>query len=359
MDGSGNLYGAGAGGGPNNGSGTVFEVSPNRDGSWGYHMVHSFSDWHKDGSSPNGGLVFDMAGNLYGTTAMGGTNDEGTVFELTPGSSGWTLSVLYNFGNRPGDGSSPVSGLAMDKLGDLYGIAGAVLFELAPVSGSWTENVLYTFCGIPPCPNGSVPWAAPILDGSDNLYGTTEQGGYSNCGVVYELKHISGGDWKEHVLYRFRCGSDGADPSGSLIFDSSGNLYGTAASGCIGQGGCSAVFKLTRKPRGGWTESVLHKFVVEKDGIIPTGNIVFDKAGNLYGITIAGGTGNCSGGCGVIYKLTPAAQGKWKYSVLHRFQGPDGVNPSGGLIIDGKGHLYGGTPQGGLYGGGVVFQMTP
>jgi uncharacterized repeat protein (TIGR03803 family) len=358
MDESGNLYGAAGGGGPNNAWGTVFQLAPSRAGKWNYNLLHDFSDWHQDGGSPNGGLAFDQAGNLYGTAGGGGTNDEGTIFELTPGSGGWGLSVLYDFGTRSGDGSSPRSGLAMDDFGDLYGIAGAVLFQLVPGPSGWTENTLYTFCP-PPCSSGSVPWAAPILDKHRNLYGTTEQGGYSNCGVVYELKHISGGDWKEHVLYRFRCGSDGADPSGSLIFDSSGNLYGTAASGCIGQGGCSAVFKLTPKPGGGWTESVLHKFVVEKDGIIPTGNIVFDKAGNLYGITIAGGTGNCSGGCGVIYKLTPSAHGKWKYSVLHRFQGPDGVNPAGGLIIDSKGHLYGGTPQGGLYGGGVVFQMTP
>jgi len=358
MDGGGNLYGAASGGGPDNGAGTVFELAPGPSGLWTYEVLHSFSDTRKDGSAPNGGLVFDGAGNLYGTAGLGGAYDEGTVFELTPGSGGRGLTVLYDFGTRSGDGSSPRSGLAVDDFGDLYGIAGAVLFQLAPGSAGWTENALYAFCP-PPCSSGSVPYAAPILDKSGNLYGTTEQGGYSNCGVVYEVKHTSGGGWKELVLYRFRCGNDGADPSGSLLFDSSGNLYGTAASGCIGHGGCSTVFKLTRKSSG-WTETVLHKFLWDKNGAIPTGNIVFDKAGNLYGITIAGGTGYCYGGCGVVYKLAPQASGKWKYTVLYRFTGhDDGGQPAGGLVIDGKGNLYGGATQGGLYGGGVVFEVTP
>jgi uncharacterized repeat protein (TIGR03803 family) len=231
-----------------------------------------------------------------------------------------------------------------------------------------TERVLYSFCTQANCTDGSLPSAGLVFDQDGNLYGTTLDGGGSNnckdgCGVVFKLTPKG----KYETLYTFcmetKC-TDGAEPSAGLVFDQKGNLYGTTFYG--GDDGYGVVFKLT--PEG--KETVLYSFCVQNnctDGAEPSGGLVFDQTGNLYGTTLEGGASkDCpyGGGCGVVFKLTP----KGKETVLHYFctqtNCADGFGPSGGLIYDQKGNLYGTTQYGGApctqtpYVCGVVFKLT-
>jgi uncharacterized repeat protein (TIGR03803 family) len=241
----------------------------------------------------------------------------------------------------------------MDGAGALFGTA-SVAFELSPGSHGWKETVLHDFPSHKG--DGSGPYAV-ILDAAGNLYGETNMGGGGGCGggcgTVYELQRTSGG-WKEHILHDFGTGGDNmAFPGGALLLDKTGNLYGTAGGGTYAHG---AVYRLTPQSNGHWKETILHSFTGGANGDGPGGGVVMDKVGNLYGTTIAGGTG-CD--CGVVYKLAPGSNGKWKYTVLHRFTGYDGAQPGANLIIDGKGNLYGTTITGGMGGAGVAFEITP
>ncbi|HWY55036.1 MAG TPA: choice-of-anchor tandem repeat GloVer-containing protein [Terriglobales bacterium] len=360
VDQKGNLYGTTGGGGPYK-YGTVFELSPGSGGEWTHTILHGF-DIHGDGGyAPLGGLVFDAQGNLYGGAEEGGAHDAGTIFELTPGSSGWTYTVIYTFCSKSKcqDGGAPYGALAIDKAGILYGTAGGA-FELTSGSDGWTEEVLYGFRSNR---GGTTALAGPILDEAGNLYGTTEKGGTTcpppGCGTTYELKPVGEG-WKHIILHNF--GSfqyDGEGASvGQLAVDGAGSLYGTTFAGgrniCFT--GCGTVFKLTPESNGHWKETILYNFRNGASGNGPGGGVVVDKAGNLYGTTIYGG-GQC--GCGVVYKLAPAAKGGWKYTVLHTFVGSDGAQPDANLILDSQGNLYGTTPAGGSGGLGVVFEVTP
>jgi len=291
-------------------------------------VLHSFGRGN-DGSTPYAALIFDAAGNLYGTTDGGGARGSyGTVFELThKAGGGWTEKVLHNFIAIRGDGAYPTGGL--------------------------------------------------IFDASGNLYGTTGGGGTSDDGTVFELTPGAGGVWAETVLYNFNVdGEDGNGPTGSLILDATGNLYGTTgAGGATGTGcggnGCGTAFELTPTAGGGWTEKILHSFNDDgADGYFPSADLIFDPAGNLYGPTVYGGTGTCQFahdvGCGVVFELTPEAGGNWTENVIRSFNGKNGYRPLGGLIPDATGNLYGTTDWGGSsgtgcegYGCGVVFEITP
>ena len=291
---------------------------------WHEKVLHSFNG--TDGWSPEAGLIFDAAGNLYGTTEYGGTGGNcgaygcGTVFELTPnGSGGWTETVLYSFCPQTGctDGANPAAGLIFDAAGNLYGTteyAGAynsgTVFELTPNgSGGWTETVLYSFCSQANCTDGYGPLAGLIFDASGNLYGTTRDGGAYGYGTVFELTPTGGGAWTERVLHGFGKGTDGAGPSyyGKLIFDAAGNLYGMTLSG--GAYGFGTAFELTPTAGGGWTEQVLYSFNNNgADGISPFAGLTFDAAGNLYGTTWEGGIYSCGGAgsaCGTVFELSP------------------------------------------------------
>ena len=239
------------------------------------------------------------------------------------------------------------------------------MFELAPGSGGWSEAILHRFQPSyygHPAPGGSNPYAGLILDRSGNLYGTTANGGANcsgwSCGVVYELARTSGGGWKETVLHRFRNdGKDGVRPGwGALFMNGPGSLYGTTSQGGtnICYAGCGTVFKLTKSAKSRWKETILYDFKSGPTGFSPNAGVVMDKAGALYGTTDYGGYGDC----GVIYKLAPKPKGKWQYTVLHIFNGYDGCVPEGNLVLDKKGNLYGGTVLGGG-GYGVVFELTP
>jgi hypothetical protein len=384
FDSAGNLYGTTVAGGgfntncPNGWCGAVFELTPTVGGKWKEIVLHDFT-WGKNGSVPLSGLIFDSAGNLYGTTYEGGRGSCqyracGLVFELTPTAAGkWEETVLYAFSGGD-DGGNPYTGLIFDAAGNLYGttVLGGkgglgVVFELMPTSsGTWKEKVLHTFTG---GRDGGQPGGV-IFDQAGNLYGDatvrgdlTKCGGYG-CGVVFRLTPTSHGKWKESVLHAFTDGKDGAGPSGSsLIFDSAGSLYGATggdAEGCQGLGGCGLVFKLTPTSNGGWKESVLHTFTGGNDGAVSEPTLTLDSAGNVYGTAYYGGSSNCAFGCGVAFKLTPTSNGEWNEIVLHSFTGGnDGGNPGSGLVFDSKGNLYGSTLNGGTDSWGVIFELTP
>jgi uncharacterized repeat protein (TIGR03803 family) len=342
-------------------------------GAWAaskYKTLYKFKAG-KDGSRPSAGVIFDQAGNLYGTTYRGGTYDRGTAFRLAPdGNGGWKESVLHSF--KAKDGWRPTSAsLIFDSTGSLYGttVYGGdhkigTVFQLSPNGdGSWTESVLHSFDYTDPAgaypTNGSL-----VFDWSGNLFGTTSYSSDS-CGTVFQLTPNGDGSWTEHVLHTFS-GADGACPQGGLIFDALGNLYGTTSNGGGGNCdfGCGTVFRLTPNGDGSWTESVLHSFNDDgKDGTDPRGGLTFDPAGNLYGTTgHGGGSGSCDFGCGTVFQLIPNGDGSWTESVLHsfNFDGRDGYWPPAGLVLDPAGNLYGTTQQGGAYGDyGTVFKLKP
>ncbi|HVS76953.1 MAG TPA: choice-of-anchor tandem repeat GloVer-containing protein, partial [Steroidobacteraceae bacterium] len=280
MDSAGNLYGTTEYGGQYN-YGTVFKISADGTES----VLYSFAGSGTDGEYPVAGLVMDGAGDLYGTTANGGTAGEGTVFKI---SGGGTESVLYSFALAAG--SNPAAALIIDSAGNLYGTTTAggahgdgTVFEL---SAAGTESVLYSFSG--GTTDGSKPAAALVMDGAGNFYGTTESGGAYGNGAAFELS--AGG--AESILHSFGQGWDGISPSAPLIRDSSGNLYGTTPqSGFLGGG---TVFKLAADG----TETIVHSFS-GTDGQNPVGGLVMDSAGNVYGTTQYGG----ANGEGAVFEI--------------------------------------------------------
>jgi uncharacterized repeat protein (TIGR03803 family) len=392
FDAAGNLYGTTFSGG-SYGGGMVFELTPTTGGGWTEQVLYNFGG--TDGWYPEASLIFDAAGNLYGTTVNGGAYGGGTVFELTPtAGGGWTEQVLYSFCAQTNctDGANPEASLIFDAAGNLYGTTqyggtttyGGTVFELTPAAGGgWTEAVLYPFNRNGT--DGVVPVASLIFDTAGNLYGTTLGGGtYGNeftGGTVFELTPTAGGGWTEQVLWSFGSGTDGANPWFGLIFDAAGNLYSTTANGggnfsgnCLEYGmdlGCGTVFELTPIGGGNWAETVLYSFCSQTncpDGAQPYAGLIFDAAGNLYGEASVGGAySNCTYGCGTVFELTPTGGGSWTEQVLHSFNnnGTDGYEPAAGLIFDHAGNLYGTTYEGGTGsncgadGCGTVFELTP
>jgi len=369
-DKAGNVYGTAVYGGIQNpncnvngaGCGTVFELTPSGRG-WTFNVLYGFGGYPNDGANPYfEALAFDKAGNLYGTTMLGGdlscslgAPGCGTVFKLTPSGGGWTESVLYNFTGAMGE-YWPRAALVLDKKGNLYSTIAAEVFE---ITASRTEKAFYYFKG---GADGYGTWAGLVFDQKGNLYGTTANGGGSGCwgsgcGTVFKLAP----DGTETVLYRFAGGVDGYSPMAGLVLDKRGNLYGTTelggGLGCGGSG-CGTVFEVT--PTG--TETVLYSFQGTPDGSYPRGGLIFDKEGNLYGTTWLGGS-PCWGYCGTVFKLTPSG-GTWTETVLHSFCSaggypcPDGAGPQGSLLLKG-GILYGTTSGGGANNLGTVFALNP
>ncbi|HLW69023.1 MAG TPA: choice-of-anchor tandem repeat GloVer-containing protein [Candidatus Binataceae bacterium] len=278
-----------------------------------------------------------------------------------------TESVIYNF---PSTGSP--AGVIVDKSGNLYGTTpgpGGSVFSLTPpaVAGDpWGVTIIHEFPSSG-SDDGSNP-VASLLAGRGALFGTTQDGGASNLGTVFEVTPpaTAGGSWGESVLYSFTGGSDGSQPVASLIADSSGILYGTAQLG--GASGLGTVFSLKPPSSAGpWTESVLHSFTGGSDGSQPVAGLVADRSGTLYGTTQFGGASNS----GTVFALTPPpiSGGAWSESVLYAFTGiNDGGEPLAGLLLAPNGALYGTTLEGGQRfqafcssnkGCGVVFKLTP
>ncbi len=333
-------------------------------------ILHSFESG-SDGAWPYDGLIADSAGDLYGTTNVGGGGNCqfggcGTVFRLT--SSG-TETVLYSF-QGGSDGAYPYGGLTFDRAGNLFGTTGTggnctescgTVFKLGT---DGTKHILYAFQG---GSDGAVPLGTLFIDRKGNLYGVTGDGGSFNgsecindgCGTVFELK----ADGTKVTLYTFQGGSDGAVPQAGLTRGSDGNFYGTTSEGgvnCDGiSTGCGTVFKVT--PRG--DESVLYAFHGESDGYAPDAGLIVDKAGNFYGTTNSGSScpSNPTFGCGTVFKVSPSGN----ETVLYSFQGgADGEHPVGGVVLDKAGNLYGTTYYGGGThckgsGCGTVFKLAP
>ena len=363
FDAQGNAYGVTSAGGYNE-AGTVYELSPTT----GYHLLFKFGKSQSGGAYPLGNVALDAAGNLYGATLAGGIerNCCGVVFELSPSNNGglWNETVLYTFcANRKHgcpDGAGPTSGVIFDALGDLYGTTAGNVFELSPNSTGWSETVLYEF----ESPIGEA--YGPIFDGVGNLYGTTSKGGQTGSGTVFELSPSNGGAWVETTLYEFEGveSNDGADPLAGVALDDAGNLYGTTDQGghasCNRGAGCGIVYELTPSIDGTWTETILHRFAeTGEDGEFPAAGVVLDASGNIYGTTSGGGLTGCSASCGTAFRLTATAGAKWIGS-LFRFpsNGMSGSNPVTPLTLDSSGNIYGTTTTGGLRGGGVVFKIA-
>jgi uncharacterized repeat protein (TIGR03803 family) len=243
----------------------------------------------------------------------------------------------------------------------------------APLSAAIKEEVLHSFGN---GKDGQNPYAALIFDASGNLFGTTHYGGSGTCkinggvgcGTVFELTPKAGGGWTEKILHSFGKVEDGQNPyDNSLIFDASGNLYGTTfgggaeSTGCNDYG-CGTVFELTPKAGGGWKEKILHSFNdYSRDGYNPYAGLIFDASGNLYGTTANGGGCNDPYSCGTVFELTPKAGGGWTEKTLHSFNDKpkDGYHPNASLIFDASDNLYGTTAEGGTYGYGTVFEVKP
>lgn len=365
MDAQGNLYGAAGGGSSSFFGGVVFEL--NLGGT--ETLLYNFAAIN-EGIGPNGGLVLDSAGSFYGTTAGGGYDKHpckrlagcGLVYKLTNG----TEEVLYDFLGSM-DGDEPNGSLVMDGHGNLYGTTFAggggngiakagTIFE---VSSTGTETVLHRFGADEK--DGKFPNSGLVMDGKGNLYGTTTEGGDGgfygpgvectrSCGVVFEVNAAG----VETVLYSFKGwrNKDGAAPVAGLILDGKGNFYGTTYAG--GAYGMGTVFQIT--PAG--KETVLYSFKGTPDGAYPVGRLAMDAQGNLYGSTSYGGHHNH----GTVFELTSSKTEKRLYSFTGK---ADGGQPFDGLVMDPQGNLYGTTYVGGNFnsmciaGCGVVFKVTP
>ena len=318
----GTLYGTAAFGGNlqncASGCGVVFNLRPAPNppvtplSPWVETPIHLFNG--NDGANPYGAdIIFDAAGNIYGTAYNGGTGGCtggcGVVYKLTPSNGSWTESVLYNF-TQGGDAQHPWGGVTFDQFGNLYGTTvyggahgNGAIYQLTPSGSGWTETVIYSFTG---GADGANPYAGLIFDQAGNLYGAAASGGVTNGGTVFELSP-SGSAWTFNLLYSFT-GAGGQlspGPVANLAFDNAGSLYGTThAAGAYNYG---AVFRLD-PGSGGWTYTSLHDFTGGDDGGYPRSNIVFDKNGNMYGTAAEGGLGNpdnCAGPCGVVFEVTP------------------------------------------------------
>lgn len=372
-DGAGNFYGTTQLGGANM-YGTIYELSPNGSGGYSETVLYSFCSLQNcaDGSSPYSYVTFDGRGNLYGTTYYGGLyasgpySGYGLVFELSPapeggcpggsnGGNGWCETVLYNFTSAP-DGAFPFSGITWDASGNAYGTTygggsgTGTVFELSPNgNGGWNEQVLYDKGG----------YAGVSIDGSGNLYGADDV----ESGHVFKLSP-NGGGWSATILHTFRAGpNDGSQPEATPVLDNAGNVYGTTMSGGARKG-MGTVWKLTAGPSGEYTEEILHSFIWGS-GSNPKGGLVFDSSGNIYSTTAFGiFKSPCYDGCGTVFELA-AGGSEYEWTFLWTFDGTDGGNPMGTLILN-AGNLYGTTYGGGTSsycpgtgGCGVAFKISP
>jgi len=340
-DTAGNLYGTTQLGGAS-GYGTVFKT----DASGKETVLYSFTGGG-DGGYPVGGLVRDTASNLYGTTYEGGASGYGTVFKV---SRKGKETVLHSFTGGPSDGAIPFGGLIRDKTGNLYGTTyggGADPFcfclgVVFKVDTSGTETVLHSFTGSDG--DGAFPsYTSLLMDAAGNFYGVTSEGGsYAVLGLAYKLSRSG----KETALHSFAGGTmDGCFPYGTPAMDLKGNLYGTT-NGC-GSTSVGIVWKVSEKG----TFTVLHNFAGgATDGAYPYAGVILDAKGNLYGATETGGTSDT----GTVYKLSKTGT----LTLLHSFAGSDGAYPDGGLIWDAKGDLYGTAVEGGSGGYGTVWKLT-
>ena len=327
-----------------------------------FTVLHNFTRGN-DGASPQVGLSIDGAGMLFGTANSGGSAGFGTAFEMAPPKKGGALvlNVLHAFtGGSVGstDGGGPAARVVFGPNGTLYGSTtfggnanAGVVYNLGPASRFSKETILYSFTG---GNDGNRPSGDVIFDQIGNIYGTTSLGGSSSNGVTFELTP-SGKGFAEDVLYTFTGGNDGGSPLSGVISDAAGNLYGTASGG--GAFGFGTVFELTGAGPSR-TEQTLYSFQNGTDGEFPSGGLIFDALGNLYGTTSSGG----AGGGGTVFKLTPSGGGSFTFTLLFSFTGSGATTatgPAATLTMDAAGNIYGTTTNDGAFGQGSVFKLTP
>ncbi len=367
-DKDGNLYGTTTVGGdvaqcvglPYKGCGVIFKL----DEVGKLTALHTFTE--SEGSAPAGRLLRNGMGIIYGTAGGGGPFSSGSVFKLDTNTGKFT--VLYNFTGKA-DGAGP-EGLVADGAGHFYGTGRGggdlncsegqccgVVFQL---DAGGKQTVLYAFeDGL----DGAVPDPDLIRDAEGNLYGTTQNGGDDfsfncsseaviyGCGAVFKLDR----NGRLNTMYAFSGGADGDGPIEGLVRDTKGNLYGATRFGgdlqCppLSGAGCGVIFKVD--PWG--NETVLHKFTDRDGGFVPSGRLIRDSDGNLYGTT-SGGKGPCD--CGLVFKLSPDANSSWSYTILHTFTRKEGAYPTN-LMLSATGDLYGVTTQGGIHNQGTIFKI--
>ena len=367
LDGAGNLYGTTQGGVRGNDYGNAFKLAHKGSG-WVLAPLYYFTGG-ADGGEPESGLVIGPNGAFYSTTYGGGVSPYGvgTVFELTPPPTVcksvlcyWNERVLYPFMGVPDAGLPGYADLIFDQAGNIYGTTaeqgannkGAV-YELSPSGEGWTERVIYSFTD---GSDGGFPYGGVIQDVSGNLYGTAQGGGSDDCpftcGTVYQLTS-AGNSWTQSVIFSFTGSTTGGQPQSTLLMDPAGNLYGTTT--YYGPDGGGTVFELTPS-NGGWSFSLIASF----NCFVPVG-VTMDSAGNLYGVCGGGG----AYGDGWVFKLTHS-NGTWLVHDLHDFSGSDGATPYAPVTLDARGNIYGTTIAGGAVGTcynnqgcGVVWEITP
>jgi uncharacterized repeat protein (TIGR03803 family) len=359
---SGRFYGTSPSGGNMvcsfGGCGSIFELAPNASGTWNYKTLYAFNG--DDGFGPQGRVAFDSLGNLYGATTDGGVYGSGVAFKLTPTSSGqWTETIIHAFPAGTGDGWEPGSGLTQDAAGNLYGTTldggtnhgyGTVYKLTMNSDGTWSESLLYSFY---PFPDGESPVGDLTFDQAGNLYGTTENGGANGFGMVYKLSPDTDGDWTEALTYSFD-GAHGESPTGAVTLDPAGNVFGlTVAGGLRGQG---AAYELIQGAGGSWSIILLHSFGGAGDGSRPTPYLTSTAADTFYGTASAGGANNA----GIVFKLKQQPNGQWSENVVYIFSlANGGSDPASGLTVGSLDALFGATDQGGTSGTGVVYKITP
>lgn len=355
LDRSGNLYGTSFFGG--SGFGIVYKAS-HHGSSWLLNPLYSFTG-QGDGALPYyGAVALGPDGTPYGTTSSGGIGESGTVFNVRPRPNAcntvicpWMDTTVHQFGTGT-DGIQPTGGVIFDSAGNMYGTTfhggatgNGTVWEATRSGQNWTESVIYNFAG---GGDGGNPVAGVIMDANGNLYGTTYDGGTFGFGTVYQLTR-SGSNWTKSILYIFQNGTDGRAPSGGLVFDNAGNLYGTTSFG--GSNGGGTVYELTAAG-GVWNFTTLVSFSGTAG---PYNNLTLDSAGNLYGTTYRDGVS----GAGSVFKLTQSG-GIWFFSDLHDFTGgSDGGFVTGGVAVDSNGNVFGTTQSGGSSNQGVIFEITP
>jgi uncharacterized repeat protein (TIGR03803 family) len=349
FDSAGNLYGTAEGGGScsvvSSGCGLVFELSPSSGGGWTETILHTFSG--TDGNLPTAGVVFDSHGNLYGTTYEGGAYNKGAVFELTPTASGWQEQVLYSF-TGAGDGNIPTYGVVLDSAGNVYGttvLGGSndegVLFQLTGSDSSWTENVLLNFNSSNG--TGSSPLA---FDAAGNLYGTFGGGGGNynpyRLGTIYELSPNGLGGWTHSIFFTFTSTfKTGSAPAWGVTFDSSGNLYGTTNGAVPIADVAGEAFELSPPA---WNESKLFELTDsttthgQRESF--SGPLTLDAVGNIYAAVRESGTGAYVPDDGFVFRIGPSGSATFTFPLL---QPNNRLYPLGGLAVDGQGNVYGAT----------------
>jgi uncharacterized repeat protein (TIGR03803 family) len=374
-DKAGNIYGTTEEGG-SSGVGTAFELSPPAipGGAWTETVIYSFSGVDAGGYYPVGGITIDRLGNLYGTTTWGGGTrcNCGTVFKLEPPTApggAWRYRTLHHFEGWPSDGSDPQAPVTVDNSGNIYGTTytgglyysssaqtGGIVFKLSPQGSGWAETILWNF-GQPG--DASYPMSDLVSDSAGNYYGTSIVGGSSAVGAVFKLSPPAAGAtaWTESVLYSFPLpGTEyGGWPTGSLLIDSHGNLFGTAT-GSV-EVCCSSVFELSPPANGSaWTIKSLYTFTLTSASYGPVGLTKDSAAQHLYGVS------SLFRYYPVLFELTqPAVAGDpWTYSQLHAFGVQDGEGPRTAPLLDASGYIYGTVAGGGKKGGeGAAYEIVP